>query len=145
MLGIEASIIDHACDALGGLERAQLMQEAVLFECNRLGVRYGAGRPPPLKKPWPYMPPRHGDGEPITDVRVSISMRITVAELMAIAAEHVDASETLFIVGSTLAYIGRLQSRYQGVYAASPTVASESRAALRKIKLPERYQYNRAP
>jgi hypothetical protein len=57
------------------------------------------------------------------------------------AAEHVGASETLFIVGSTLAYVGRLQSCYQGVQAASAEAAKEARAALRKLKLPERYRY----
>jgi hypothetical protein len=137
--GFENSIFDRACDALGGLERAQLMQEAVLFEAFRLGVRFSAGRPPPLEEPWPYLPDR--GGEEVTDVRVSISMRITVAELMSIAAEHVKVSETLFIVGSTLAYVGRLQSCYQGLYADSPDVARETRAALRKIRLPERYRY----
>ena len=103
----EDLVFNKACDALGGLERAQLMQEAVLFEAFRLGVRYSTSRPPPLEEPWPYLPERRG--EDVTGVRVSISMRITVAELMSIAAEHVDASETLFIVGSTLAYVGRLQ------------------------------------
>jgi hypothetical protein len=136
---MEYRAFERACDALGGLERGQLMQEAVLFEAFRLGVRYSAGRPPPREEPWPYLPERRG--EEVTGVRVSISMRITVAELMSIAAEHVGASETLFIVGSTLAYVGRLQSCYQGLQAASAEDARETRAALRKIKLPERYQY----
>jgi len=139
LLERENEIFGAACDALGGLERAQLMQEAVLFECFRLGVRYSADRPPPLEKSWPYLPDRGGDD--ITDVRISISMRITVAELMSIAAEHVKASETLFCVGSTLAYLGRLQSCYQGIQAESPEVAKETRAALRRIKLPEQYLY----
>ena len=79
----EDAIFNSACDALGGLERAQLMQEAVLFECSRLGVRFSAEPPPPLRKPWPYLPER-GDGA--TGVRISISLRVTVAELMSIAA-----------------------------------------------------------
>ena len=139
LLDMEFRIFERACAALGGLERAQLMQEAVLFEAFRLGVRYSAHRPRPREEPWPYLPYRHG--ETVTEVRVSISMRITVAELMSIAAEHVKASETLFCVGSTLAYIGRLQSCYQGIQAESPEVAKETRAALRRIKLPEQYLY----
>ena len=94
LLDMEFRIFERACAALGGLERAQLMQEAVLFEAFRLGVRYSAHRPRPGEEPWPYLPYRHG--ETVTEVRVSISMRITVAELMSIAAEHVKASETLF-------------------------------------------------
>lgn len=139
LLAIENFIFDSACDALGGLERAQLMQEAVLFEAFRLGVRYSDSPRAPLKAPWPFLPDR-GGGD-VTDVRISISMRVTVAELMSIAAEHVNASETLFIVGATLAYVGRLQRCYQGTHAASPETARETRAALRKIKLPERYRY----
>jgi hypothetical protein len=140
LLAIENLVFDRACEALGGLERAQLMQEAVLFEAFRLGVRFSDSTPPPLKAPWPFLPDR---GEDVTDVRVSISMRVTVAELMSIAAEHVKASETLFIVGATLAYVGRLQSCYRGMHAASPEGAREARAALRKIRLPERYRYAR--
>jgi hypothetical protein len=139
LLNLEDSIFDRACDALGGLERAQLMQEAVLFEAFRLGVRYSATPPPALKAPWPYLPDR--GGEDVTGIRISISMRVTVAELMSVAAEHVNTSETLFIVGATLAYIGRLQACYRGVYASSPEDARDSRAALRKIKLPARYTY----
>jgi hypothetical protein len=135
---VEDSIFDRACEALGGLERAQLMQEAVLFEAYRLGVRYSTRTPSPLAAPWPYLPDR---GDVATEVRISISLRMTVAELMSIAAKHVDASETLFIVGSTLAYIGRLQSCYRGMQAASPEGAREARAALRQIKLPVRYRY----
>jgi hypothetical protein len=140
LLALENVIFDRACEALGGLERAQLMQEAVLFEASRLGVRFSDSPPPPLKAPWPFLPDR---GEDVTDVRVSISMRVTVAELMSIAAEHVKASETLFIVGATLAYVGRLQSCYRGTHAASPEDAREARAALRKNRLPERYRYTR--
>jgi hypothetical protein len=139
LLPIEDHAFNQACEALGGLERAQLMQEAVLFEAYQLGVRYSASAPRPLNKPWPFLPDR--GGEDVTDVRVSISMRVTVAELMSAAAEHVKASETLFIVGATLAYIGRLQSCYRGTHAASPADAREARAGLRKIKLPARYRY----
>jgi hypothetical protein len=136
----EDKTFDRACVALGGLERGQLMQEAVLFEAFRLGIRYSARRPAPREEPWPYLPYR-GDEE-ATGVRISISMRITVAELMSTAAAHVKVSEPLFIVGSTLAYIGRLQTCYQGIQAESPEAASETRAALRRIKLPEQYLYS---
>ncbi len=138
LLPLENHVFDSACDALGELERAQLMQEAVLFEAFRLGIRYSDSTPSPLKKPWPYLPDRSREA---TDVRVSISMRVTVAELMSRAAQHVDASETLFIVGATMAYVGRLQACYEGTHAASPESARESRTALRKIKLPEQYRY----
>lgn len=139
LLTLEDSIFDRACIALGGLERAQLMQEAVLFEAYRLGVRFGSRPPPPLSGAWPYLPER---GDEATGQRISISLRVTVAELMSIAAEHVKASETLFIVGSTLAYIGRLQQCYKGMHAESPEEAREVRAALRKIHLPSRYKYH---
>jgi hypothetical protein len=142
LLNLENAIFDAACEALGDLERAQLMQEAVLFEAFRLGVRYSATPPPPLEEPWPFLPDRRG--KDVTGIRVSISMRVTVAELMSTAAEHVGASETLFIAGASLAYVGRLQSCYQGVHAASPEDAREARAALRKIKLPPRYRYRAA-
>jgi hypothetical protein len=137
LLALEDSIFDRTCGALGGLELAQLMQEAVLFEAYRLGVRYSARPPRPLAAPWPYLPER---GEEATEYRTSISLRVTVAELMSVAAKHVGATETLFIVGSTLAYIGRLQNCYRGI-ATSPEDAREARAALRKIKLPVRYRY----
>jgi hypothetical protein len=137
----EDAIFNSACDALGGLERAQLMQEAALFEANRLGVRFSAEPPPPLKKPWPYLPER--GGEVATGVRISISLRVTVAELMSIAAVHVDASETLFIVGATLAYVGRLQSCYRGTQLNSAQEAKEARDALRRIKLPGQFRYRR--
>src|SRR5512140_3503477 len=136
---MEYRAFGRARDALGGLERGQLMQEAVLFEAFRLGVGYSVNPPRPLEKPWPYLPERRG--EDVTGVRVSISMRITVAELMSIAAKHVNASETLFIVGSTLAYVGRLQRCYEGAQAASPEDAKATRAALRAIDLPSRYRY----
>jgi hypothetical protein len=139
LLNYEDSVFDLACAALGGMERAQLMQEAVLAEAFRLGVRYSVTQPEPLAGPWPYLPDRGGDD--VTGVRVSISMRVTVAELMSTAAQMVNASETLFIVGSTMAYVGRLQACYRGAHAASPADARESRAALRKIRLPERYRY----
>lgn len=114
------------------------MQEAVLAEANRLGIRYSGIKPQPITVPWPYLPER---GELTTSERVSISLRITVAELMTIAAEYVNTSETQFIVGSTLAYIGRLQRCYRGMLAASPEEAQEARAALQKIRLPQQYRY----
>jgi len=141
LLAVEDAIFNSACDALGGLERAQLMQEAALFEANRLGVRFSAEPPPPLKKPWPYLPER---GDVATGVRISISLRVTVAELMSIAAVHVGASETLFIVGATLVYVGRLQSCYRGTQLNSPEEAKEARAALRRINLPSPFRYRRS-
>ena len=138
LLAWEISVIDAACEALGGVERAQLMQEAVQAEAHRLGVRFSSEDPAPLRGAWPYLPER---GETATDVRISISMRVTVAELMVRAAELVAASETLFIVGATLAYVGRLQACYRGAYAASEEDARAARTALRKVKLPPQYRY----
>jgi hypothetical protein len=137
---LENTIIDRACEALGGLERAQLMQEAVLAEAFRLGVRFSAEPPPRLSRPWPYLPDR---GDEPTEVRVSISLRVTVAELMESAAKHVGVSEPLFIIGSTLAYIGRLQSCFEGAQLGSPDDARAARAALRQVKLPPQYRYPR--
>jgi hypothetical protein len=141
LLPLENTVFDLACEALGGLERAQLMQEAVLFEAFRLGVQYSDTPAPPLKGAWLYLPDR--SNEP-TEFRVSISMRVTVAELMSAAAAHVQASEPLFIIGATLAYVGRLQACYQGTHALSKEDAREVRAALRKIRLPEQYRYRAA-
>jgi hypothetical protein len=138
---VENRAFDQAGEALGGLERAQLIQEAVLFEAFRLGIYYTAHAPPPLRRPWPYLPDR--SDEP-TEVRVSISMRVTVAELMSRAAEFVGASEPLFIIGATMAYVGRLQACYEGTHAASPESARDTRTALRRIKVPEQYRYRAA-
>jgi hypothetical protein len=62
---------------------------------------------------------------------------------MSTAAVLVGASETLFIVGATLAYVGRLQSCYWGTQLNSPEEAKEARDALRRIRLPQRYRYQR--
>jgi hypothetical protein len=136
LLAIEDQIFDLACGALGGLERAQLMQEAVLIEACRLGLAFSSRPPPPLKAPWPYLPER---GAEPTAARVSISLPVTIAELMSIAAGHVKATEPLFIVGSTLGYIGRLQRCYRGLHAMSSREARKVRGALGRIKLPHRY------
>jgi hypothetical protein len=138
LLALEDLAINKACQALGGFERAQLMQEATLFEAFRLGVRFSSEPPPSLAAPWPYLPER---GHEPTDIRVSISMPATVAELMSAAASHVNASETLFIVGSTLAHIGRLQKHFRGVHAVSERDAREARSALQAIRLPPQYRY----
>lgn len=138
LLESEDGILQDACDALGGMELSQLVQEAVLFEAFRLGVRFSTSAPPPRTSSWPYLPDRVRS---VTGVRISISMRITVAELMSTAAAHVDVSEPLFIIGSTLAYIGRLQKCYRASQIASPREAEHALAELRKIPLPPRYRY----
>jgi hypothetical protein len=68
---------------------------------------------------------------------------LAVSELAARAALHVHTSEPLFIIGSTLAYIGRLQRCFTGITADSPEEAQKIRTALEKIKLPSQYQYRR--
>jgi hypothetical protein len=137
---LENSIFDSACEALNGMERTQLMQEAVLTEASRLGIRWSVEPVPPLTASWPYLPQR---GEEPTEVRVSISVSLSVAELITRAAEHVHASEPMFIIGSTLAHVGRLKACFRVIHAETPEEAREIRAELEKIKLPAQYQYPR--
>ena len=133
----EQSAIEGACTALNGLERSILMQEAVLAETNRLGIRWSTRSPPPLTEPWPYKPIRE---TPSSDVRVQMSISITLADLVTRAAEHVDVSRPHFIIGSTLAHIGRLQRCYQAL-CLPETAHKRILADLRRIKLPPQYQY----
>jgi len=134
----EDSIIDRACAALNGMERSQLVQEAALLEASRLGIRWSVGTPRPLTASWPYMPQR---GEEPTEVRVSVTVSLSSAELITRAAEYVHASEPLFLIGSTLAHIGRLQRCLRVIHAETPEEARDIRAKLERIKLPPQYQY----
>ena len=134
----EDEIINQACEALNGLPRSTLMQEAVLTETARLGIRWSAEEPAYLGAPWPYMPER---GEEATEVRVNVSMSMAVCELLRRGAAHVHASEPQFVVGATLAYVGRLQRLFKGVSAETPGEAAKIRDALQRIKLPSQYQY----
>jgi hypothetical protein len=135
---LENQIFDQACEALNNMERTQLMQEAVIHEAARLGVRWTVEPAPPLTTSWPYMPQR---GDEPTEVRVSITVSLPVAEIITRAAEHVHASEPMFIIGSTLAHIGRLKACFKGIDADTPEEARDIRAGLDKIKLPPQYQY----
>jgi hypothetical protein len=135
---LENAIFDQACEALNGMERTQLMQEAVIHEAARLGVRWTLEPAPPLASSWPYMPQR---GDEPTDVRVSITVSLPVAEIVTRAAEHVHASEPMFIIGATLAHIGRLKACFKAIHADDPEEARDIRAALDRIKLPPHYQY----
>jgi uncharacterized protein (DUF1778 family) len=137
---VEDSIIDRACAALNGMERTQLMQEAVLAEVCRLGIRWSVEPPEPLAVSWQYLPER---GDEPTEVRVSISVSLPVAELITRAAEHVHASEPHFIIGATLAYIARLQKCFRAIHAETPEEARHIRTELEKINLPAQYQYRR--
>jgi uncharacterized protein (DUF1778 family) len=137
---LENSIIDRACEALNGMERTQLVQEAVISEASRLGIRWTSEPAEPLKISWPYLPDR---GDEPTGVRVSVTVSLSVAELLSRAAEHVHASEVMFIVGATLAHIGRLQKFFRAVHADSSEEARAIKSALEKIKLPAQYQYAR--
>jgi hypothetical protein len=67
LLPLEKRIFDQACEALNGMERSQLMQEAVIDEAARLGVRWSADPAPPLESSWRYMPQRGGErtAEPV--------------------------------------------------------------------------------
>jgi uncharacterized protein (DUF1778 family) len=137
---LENLVFEQACAALNDMERTQLMQEAVISEASRLGIRWTIEPAPPLTTAWPYMPQR---GEEPTGVRVSITVSLSVAELITRAAEHVHASEPMFIVGATLAHIGRLQRCFRGVHADGPEEAQAIKAERERIKLPPQYQYPR--
>lgn len=137
---LENLVFEQACAALNGMERTQLMQEAVIHEAARLGVRWTAEPAPPLTSSWPYMPQR---GDEPTEVRVSITVSLSVAELITRAAEHVHASEPMFIIGATLAHVGRLKSCFKAIHAETPEETRTITAALGKIKLPPRYEYAR--
>jgi uncharacterized protein (DUF1778 family) len=138
LLSREKTIFDQACEALNGMERSQLMQEAVINEATRLGVHWSIDPVPPLTSPWPHMPER---GNEPTGVRVSITTSLSVAELITRAAEHVQASEPLFIIGATLAHVGRLKACFKVSAAGSREEARAIRSALEKVKLPPQHQY----
>jgi uncharacterized protein (DUF1778 family) len=138
LVPLENLIFDQACEALNGMERTQLMQEAVINEASRLGVRWSVNPAAPLTSSWPYMPQR--GGEP-AEVRVSITVSLSVAEIITRAAEHVHASEPLFIVGATLAHIGRLKTCFKVIRADTPEEAHDIREALATTTLPPQYQY----
>jgi hypothetical protein len=137
---LENAIIDAACEALNGMERTQLMQEAIIFEAARLGVRWTAAPPPPPASPWPYLPDR---GDEPTGVRVSITVSLSVAELISRTAEHLGVSEPMFIIGATLGYVGRLQKFLRVIHAETPEEAQAIRGELERIELPRRYRYLR--
>jgi uncharacterized protein (DUF1778 family) len=137
---LENRIFEQACEALNGMERTQLMQEAVIHEAARLGVWWTVDPVAPLSASWPYLPDR---GDEPTEVRVSITVSLPVAEIITRAAEHVHASEPMFIIGATLAHVGRLKACFKGIHAETPEGARVIRAGLDKIKLPPRYQHPR--
>jgi hypothetical protein len=134
----ENLVFEQACEALNGMERTQLMQEGVIQEAARLGVRWTVEPVAPLASSWPYMPDR---GDEPTEIRVSITVSLPVAEIITRAAEHVHATEPLFIIGATLAHVGRLKACFKAIHADTPEEARAICAALEKIKLPSRYQY----
>jgi hypothetical protein len=135
---LENLVFEQACEALNGMERTQLMQEAVIHEAARLGVRWTAEPVAPLTMSWPYMPDR---GDEPTEVRVSITVSLPVAEIITRAAEHVHATEPLFIIGATLAHVGRLKACFKAIHADTPEEARAIRAGLERIKLPPQYHY----
>ena len=139
---LEDSIIERACDALNGVERSLLLQEGVLAEADRLGIRWTLEHPPPMEHPWPYMPDR---GDEPTGVRVCISVSYALMDLIKRGAAHVHTSEPRIIIGSTLAHVGRLQRTFEGLSVDSPEERAKMKAALRQIKLPAQYQYRAAP
>lgn len=134
----EIQLIDQACAALNGMERTQLMQEGALAEAARLGITFAAEGPAPrLTTSWPYMPER---GQEPTEIRISITLSLPIAELIARAAQAIHASEPMFVIGSTLAYIGRLKASFTANAADSPEEAEELLARLARIELPPLYE-----
>jgi len=138
MLHHEYRVLERACAALQGIDRATLIMEAALFEAQRLGVRYSVASPPPLNVPWPYTPVR---GEESTGFRLTITLSLSTLEIVGKAATHVGVSEPLFLIGSVLAYIGRLQRKFQGTHVDPPELADAIREKLREIVLPVQYRY----
>jgi hypothetical protein len=120
----EHHFIDAACAALG-YGRSELFQEGLLEVIHQLGIYVGGRTPAAPETPWQFAPRR---GEESTSFRVSVSLTPTLNELLGRAAKLVGVSETLFAVGSTLRYIGRLQK-----------LARENEA-LQQIKLPSQYR-----
>ena len=141
LLQEEERVLDKACAALKSLDRATLMTDAAVFFAHRLGIYYSFDPPPRLKTSWPYIPHR---GDEPTGVRLTITMNIVAEELVARAARHVHTTEPLFVIGSTLAYVGRLQKCFTGSEQATPEEAVETRKKLEAIKLPAQYQYKRS-
>ena len=135
----EISVIDRACQVLE-IDRATLLTDAAHFEATRLGIRFSSEPVPPLKKSWPYIPDR---GDEPTGVRVTITMNRLMSELVGRAAQHTHTSEPLFIIGSALTYIGRIQKTFTGSSEDTPEEAREIRRKLEAIKVPPRYQYRR--
>lgn len=138
LLPQENLVFEQACAALNGLERTQLMQEAVITEAARLGVRWSVDPVEPLARTWPYLPPR---GDEPTEVRVSITVSLSVAEIITRAAELVHTSEPLFIIGATLAHVGRLKACFKAIHADTPEEARGIRTDLDRIRLPGQYEY----
>jgi hypothetical protein len=74
-------------------------------------------------------------------VRLTITLSLTTLELVGRAAKLVGVSEPLFLIGSALAYVGRLQRRFQGTHVDPPELAGVIREELREISLPSQYRY----
>jgi len=142
MFPFEETLLDRACQALNGVEHSLLVQEAVFVEACRLGIRWSSRPVEPLAGPWPYLPRR---GDEATGVRWTITISLALADLVARCAEHVGASEPHFMIGATLAYIGRLQVLFCGTRADTPERAEGIRRELRRIKLPAQYRYRGGP
>jgi hypothetical protein len=136
----EIAIIDGACDVLE-IDRATLLSDGAQFEATRLGIRFSTEPVAPLTKSWPYAPDR---GKKPTEVRVTITMNRLTHELVARAAQYTHTSEPIFIIGATLAYIGRVQKTFLGTSEDTPEEAREIQRKLEAIKLPPQFQYRRA-
>jgi len=133
---VELSAIDAACEALHGIGRSQLVHDAAVEEAHRLGFSWTANsEPSALEEPWPYLPDRSKHS---TSKRICVSVALAVAELVARAAQHIGTSEPQFLVGATMAYIGRLQARW--VYATAEGRPVPVKGALQKIRLPSMYR-----
>lgn len=89
--------------------QSNLLQDALSEAVHQLGIYAGTRTPKKPDKPWPWIPDR---GDESTSARITISMPPLLNDQLAQAAELVGVPETLFLVGATLRYIGRLQKVY---------------------------------
>jgi hypothetical protein len=102
----EFNAINQACEALS-MQRSQLVQEGVTEAAHKLG--FYAGVDMPMKRrpqTWTDAPERR---EESASCRFSVSYSPTNYELLRSASEYVQASESLFAVGSTLRFIANLK------------------------------------
>ena len=136
---LENLIFEQACEALNGMERTQLMQEAVIHEAARLGIRWTVEPAPPLTSSWPYMPQRgrRADRGARLDHGEPAGRRDHHARGRARSRERADVHHRR----DARAHRAPQGSASRAIHAETPEEARDIRAGLDKIKLPPQYQY----